>query len=313
MKVTLGIPTYSRFHYLQEAVKSAQDQSYANVEILISDDGESEEISQWSQKVIKEDPRVRYIKNLKRRGLAGNWNSILENATGDYIGIIGDDDRYLPEFVKRMMEGIKEDADIIFSSHYLINNSGTRLIEETNRSEKRYFRDKLSTGFLSDPADWIWRNTVPMSSSIFRNPKGKIKFNEKLNTPEILFHLEYSQKGARYYFIPEFLLEFRVHHSSSTSSGLWTEKLVEALIEFKVETKYELKKEELISSMIVNAIGRALIGNENKIADKLIKSTYFKATKKSFLSKVILIICTNLPKPIGNTIYRILHFLKSMF
>lgn len=312
MKVTLGIPTYERLAYLKEAVCSAQMQTYKNVEVLISDDGSSPEIRQWCEEMSQKDSRIRYIKNERRRGLAGNWNSILENAAGDYVGIIGDDDRYLPDFVERLMEGIQKGADVVFSSHYWINPQGERLEQETLQNESRYHRREMNLGFLENPPYWIWRNSLPMSSALFRHPGKNLRFDESLNTPEILFYLQLARSGKSFFFIADFLLEFRVHPDSSTASGLWTERLTERLMDFEVEGRHEELKKKMISSMIINAVGRSLTLGEAALAAKLISSSYYDEAVAGPGTKWLQCFCECLPLSIGSTLYKAIHRWKNI-
>ena len=313
IKITLGIPTYQRLSYLRESVRSAQAQTYPHIEVLICDDGKDPEIQSWCESISREDPRIRYVKNAYRRGLAGNWNSILENASGEYIGIIGDDDRYLPHFVGRLMEGIEKGADIVFSSHYLMNEQGMRLDAETSESERRYNRNRMPFGFLENPAYWIWLNAIPMSSALFKRLPEEHRFDESLNTPEILFYLELAQKEKKFFYVPEFLLEFRVHSQSSTFSGLWTEKLVQRLIHFPVnETQLSLKN-KMISSMVVNAVGRALLRGDERLAKDLIHSIYYKESAAGGLTHCIQWISLQMPFRIRKIFYRLICQFKFLF
>src|SRR5437870_5191686 len=97
--VTIAIPTYERLSYLVEAVGSALAQSYEKIEVLVGDDGSNPAIREWCEEQTKSDSRFRYQKNNRNLGLAGNWNALADAARGEYINIIGDDDRLLPNFL----------------------------------------------------------------------------------------------------------------------------------------------------------------------------------------------------------------------
>ena len=122
--VTICIPTFDRLHYLKESVASALAQTYDDIEVIIGDDGTSHPIQQWGEKTADQDNRVRYQRNSHNLGLAGNWNALADAAQGEFIVIIGDDDRLLPDFVRRMVDVILPDFQVAFSNHYLINDSG---------------------------------------------------------------------------------------------------------------------------------------------------------------------------------------------
>src|SRR4028119_21670 len=124
--VTIAIPTYSRLNYLKEAVASALAQTYPNIEVLIGQDpgkdGLDESIRSWSQTLVSQNSKVRYQWNSHNLGLAGNWNALADSAQGEYLVIIGDDDRLLPNFVERLLTAIELDGRVAFSNHYIINS-----------------------------------------------------------------------------------------------------------------------------------------------------------------------------------------------
>ena len=78
--VSICIPTYRRLKYLKEAVAAAQAQTLRDIEVLISDDGDSEELRGWAENAVRGDPRVRYRRNEKNLGLGGNWNECVNRS-----------------------------------------------------------------------------------------------------------------------------------------------------------------------------------------------------------------------------------------
>jgi len=91
MKASVIITTYKRPHYLSEAIESVLAQSFKDFElIIINDDSPGEE----TEKVILSynDPRIKYIRNEKNLGAAKSLNIALNNAKGEYIAIVDDDD-----------------------------------------------------------------------------------------------------------------------------------------------------------------------------------------------------------------------------
>src|SRR3954447_11906680 len=102
-RVSICIPTFSRLAYLQEAVGSAQRQTWGNIEIVIGDDGDSAALEKWCRDQVAKDGRIRYEKTPGRLGLAGNWNFLADRAQGEFMVLMGDDDRLLPEFAERLI------------------------------------------------------------------------------------------------------------------------------------------------------------------------------------------------------------------
>jgi len=88
--VTIGIPTFNRSAYLAEAVQSAVNQSYRNLEIIISDNGSTDDTAAFLSK--QKDERIVVIRHQENRGMVYNWNACLSRATGKYFLLLSDDD-----------------------------------------------------------------------------------------------------------------------------------------------------------------------------------------------------------------------------
>jgi glycosyltransferase involved in cell wall biosynthesis len=274
--VTIAIPTYDRLEYLKEAVASALCQTYGNIEVLISDDGPAESIRQWSEAVAANEPRIRYRRNARTLGLAGNWNALTDAARGEFIVIIGDDDRLLPAFVSKLITAIQPNCQVAFANHYLIDEHGHRLEAESARHTRFYRRDRLPAGKLSTPSAVVWQNSVPISAALIRTSDvRRLRFKEDLNTPEIEFFIRLAQEGGSFVFSPEYLSEYRVHGKSETSAGLRSEKLARYLLPMSVPHEVECYKREFMSPLLTNAVGRCLRQGDYGSARAFIRSEYY--------------------------------------
>src|SRR5919112_3168501 len=89
--VSVIIPSYNHAHYLGEAIESVLSQSYRNFEIIVVDDGSTDNTSE----VASHYEEVRLVRQ-ENRGLAGARNSGLAEAEGEYLVFLDADDRLLP-------------------------------------------------------------------------------------------------------------------------------------------------------------------------------------------------------------------------
>lgn len=103
--VSIIIPTYNRAHYLPEALESALHQTYPNLEIIVVNDGSTDETEEVLAPYLK---RIRYIKQ-ENRGWAGAKNRGLQAACGELLCILDDDDRLRPEKVARQVAMFRQD------------------------------------------------------------------------------------------------------------------------------------------------------------------------------------------------------------
>lgn len=313
--VTIAIPTYERLEYLQEAVASARSQTYSNVEILIGDDGTSEEIKTWAESLALIDSRVRYQRNERNLGLAGNWNALADAARGEFIVIIGDDDRLLPSFVETLLKLIETGATVAFSNHFLIDRSGQRLAQETVECTKRYRRDGLPAGTVADAAACVWRNSVPMSAALVRTRDAqRLRFKEDLNTPEIEFFARLANEGAQFVFTPLYLADYRTHPASATTNGLRSEALAKRLSVISVPGHITRIKREFMAGVLVDAVSRALRRGDRDAAHDFLRSSYYPRNMRGLRPAAIYLaqtICANLPSGIGRGAYRLMQRAKA--
>ena len=82
-----------------------------------------------------------------------------------------------------------------------------------------------------------------MSASLLRTTDLQgLRFREDLNTPDVEFFIRLARQGARFIFVPEYLMEYRIHLGAVTASGLWTEELV-TVDSIEVNTRSSLTSE----------------------------------------------------------------------
>ncbi len=88
------LPTYNRAHYLYEAIHSVVQQTYGHWELIIVDDGSTDNTLEIVNRF--PDRRIRYFRQ-KNKGRSEARNTGLHHALGDYLTFLDDDDYYLPD------------------------------------------------------------------------------------------------------------------------------------------------------------------------------------------------------------------------
>jgi glycosyltransferase involved in cell wall biosynthesis len=300
-KVTVGITIYSadRLPYLREAIASAQEQTYENFEIVISDDGTSSDVYRFCSTLSEIDRRVRYFRNASRQGIAGNWNSILEKADGEYVLIIGDDDRLLPRCLEWLMStGGRH--DVLFGNHFVIDDAGKRVGGED--FTEKYGRAALSDGPLTEPLEIISRNGIPICAALIKLSTARAYlFDRKLNTPEQEFFFRLAVAGATFAFTPAYVSEYRTHQLSETVAGLWIDRHVAAMLRVEVPIARRHWKRIMIHQYIIAAVLMAIANNEPKLARRFVWSGYLPFRRRLF-SSVAAALAAHLPKGLAQRI-----------
>lgn len=307
--VSILIPTLNRPGYLREAIDSALAQSYGNLEVLVFDNGTMAETLAVAEDARRRDDRVRFKRNERNLGMSANFNALADAAQGKFAVAIGDDDRLLPDFLAQLVQRMEPKVRVVFSNQYLIDAGGKRLEERTKAHGRRYGRDKLPAGLIEQTDVAAWQLSIPMSASLLRTADlRRLRFREELNTPDVDFFIRLAQEKADFYFVPDYLMEYRVHSAAETAGGLWTEQLVECLSPYEVRPEVELYKRQFLAPMVVNAVSRCLQRGEMERARTLLRNKYYPTgthlALSSSLGGLLQGFCAHLPPALGVPIYR---------
>ena len=123
MKVSIVIATYNRKNVLMKSIQSVLDQTYSNLEILVVDDGSTDET--WRLFHNKElDPRIRYLQLDKNNGSTVARNKGISEAQGEYIMVWDSDDVLYPYALEVVMNTFEKmpSASIVSSPARQIRN-----------------------------------------------------------------------------------------------------------------------------------------------------------------------------------------------
>jgi glycosyltransferase involved in cell wall biosynthesis len=145
--VSVIIPTYNREKFLQEAVNSVLNQTYKNLEIIIVDDGSTDNTRAVVENYLK-DKRVKYFFQ-KNKGHSVARNTGIINATGKYIMFLDDDDYYFPYSVDKLLTFIKkqpESVKMIYGDAIYFNGQSKNYNKEPKCLPKPALYFQLLTG-----------------------------------------------------------------------------------------------------------------------------------------------------------------------
>lgn len=153
--VSVLIPVYNVEKYVEEAIKSIQNQTYKNLEIIIVDDGSTDSTYYIVQELAAEDPRIKLFKNETNSKIVKTLNKAFKNSSGDYIARMdGDDISELDRIEKKVafLEANSE-YDLVGCSVNSINEKG-ELLGSTSKLKCYDRLDKLKK--YSTPVYHIW-------------------------------------------------------------------------------------------------------------------------------------------------------------
>ena len=110
--ISIIVPVYNVQDYVLKCLESLIKQSYSNIEIIVVDDGATDQSGKICDEYAKKDERVRVF-HKKNGGLSSARNYGIKKAKGEYICLVDSDDYVKGDFVEKMVKAILEkNADI---------------------------------------------------------------------------------------------------------------------------------------------------------------------------------------------------------
>ena len=145
--VSVIIPTYNRAQYVTEAVTSVTAQTYGSLQIIVIDDGSSDDTAEQLKPLLK-DERIQYIYQ-ENAGPAAARNRGLDAAAGAFIAFLDSDDLWLPRSVERRIQAFEclpASVGVVFSDYVRElapeKEEGTTFLASAGYDEQ--FRTELS-------------------------------------------------------------------------------------------------------------------------------------------------------------------------
>jgi glycosyltransferase involved in cell wall biosynthesis len=125
--VSIITPTYNREQLLGRAIQSILNQTYQDFELIIVDDGSTDNTERLVKSFNSE--KVRYIRQRENKGPAVARNTGLRSAKGNYIAFQDSDDEWLPEKLEkqvRVFETAPPEVGVVYTSYYKARKNGKR-------------------------------------------------------------------------------------------------------------------------------------------------------------------------------------------
>lgn len=160
--ISIIIPVYNTAKYLERCLDSVLNQTYKNLEIILVDDGSTDESSEMCDSFAVIDSRIKVI-HQKHSGVGQARNSGIKIATGDYIAFVDSDDYIEKNMYQKMLEiSERESADICVCQWQYQNIDGRKVID-INKINSDIFGKKNSVEFARFLYSGSYENGVVVS------------------------------------------------------------------------------------------------------------------------------------------------------
>lgn len=130
--VSIYIPTHNRCELLKIAINSVLNQTYKNIEILVCDDGSTDETKEYCLEMCSHNKNIKYMRNETPKGACSARNLGIFSASGEYITGLDDDDEFYPGRIQEFVDSFQQ-IGYPFLCTGLVIDSGEYLIK-SNRS-----------------------------------------------------------------------------------------------------------------------------------------------------------------------------------
>lgn len=114
-RVSIGLPTYNGATYLQATLDSLLAQDLADIELIISDNGSTDDTEAICRAAVASDDRVRYQRSPVNRGAGWNYNEVLRLARAPLFKWAADDDICEPSFLRRCVDALDADPGLVLA------------------------------------------------------------------------------------------------------------------------------------------------------------------------------------------------------
>lgn len=222
--ISVIIPSYNSGKYLEKALKSVIKQSYKNLEIIIINDGSTDNTEEIVKNWQKKDKRIRYLEHKKNLGLSAARNNAIKIAKGEYFALLDADDVWLAQKIEiQLQKALRENADLVFSNWYFW---------EPEKEILKIFSSTPIKKFENLFYLFIKKNLgSPSTALIKKSNLAKIGlFNENLKSSEDYdLWLRFILNGMKIVFCEEPLAYIR-QHSNQMSHNLYRMRITRLLI-----------------------------------------------------------------------------------
>ena len=231
-KITVIVPVYNVENYLQQCLDSLLAQTYKNLEIIVVNDGSTDNSGNICQEYVQKDNRIIYIET-ENSGQSAARNLGLDRMTGSYVTFVDSDDWVEQDYVEVLYKKLMEyQADIAVANYYSYNESEgmyyfhifgdsyyEKVYDNVSIFENLYESSEMKSFALISVWGTLYRADL---FNHLRFDKGKLGEDGYLNQKIYLLAKKtvYLNKG---------LYAYRQREGSS--SRIWTEKWMHALVD----------------------------------------------------------------------------------
>ena len=206
-KVTVICICYNHAPYVMESMQSVLDQTYKNYELLVVDDGSTDNSVPVIEAFQKKHPQIKFIKQQKNLGICKAFNSAFRISTGDFLIDLAADDILLPQRLEsgvKTFEALSKDVGVIFGDAEWIDEGGQHLSFHSQKYPHQtipqgdVYKDLIERYFICSPTMMFRREVLDALGG----------YDENLTYEDFDFWIR-SSRIFQYHYVSEILVKKR--------------------------------------------------------------------------------------------------------
>lgn len=137
--ISILIPSYNRGQFLRESIESVLSQTVRPDEVLLIDDGSSDDTALICREYESRYPElIRFAQNKENLGIVATFNKAMDLSKGDYVCILASDDRLEPKYIEYTSRTLNENPNVAIAyTDYILFGSRAKEVYEDHLPERR--------------------------------------------------------------------------------------------------------------------------------------------------------------------------------
>lgn len=210
-KVSVIMPAYNRADILPRTIKSVLNQTYKDFELIIINDGSTDNTGDVVREIAKNDSRIKYIYQANSGGAANPKNQAFLLSSGEFIAYLDHDDEWLPTKLEKQLALFKNSADKnlgLVSCNVLIVNSNNNS-NKNSRGVHKMHKFHSIRDLLLEGGNYAFSNSSVMISRVVVEKIGPRDESLKLFEDQDIF-IRIAAAGYNFDFVDEVLVNYYI-------------------------------------------------------------------------------------------------------
>jgi glycosyltransferase involved in cell wall biosynthesis len=301
--ISICIPTYNRPDLLRVAIESCLQQTYSDIEIVISDDSSNDDSSELIQQFTQSEI-IRYHHNRPSLRQAENVNRLFDLAQGDRLVLLHDDDLLFPDAIQKMVDCWTQhpEIEVCFGKQHIITMSDDRVESSSVQLNQDYYRSSEYEGFQQSsmwsalsgqfPNDGYMVLTEAARSTRYKNEP------EISHACDFEFGLRLATRCSQFFFLDEYTADYRVTETSISSDNNYSHLSFRIIETLELPPELETLRSDRLRQYAAPAINAWLGLGETYSASQIYTSRYYswsqRLSPKGLLQFLLLLFPANL-------------------